>query len=146
MSTQRIISAVVFSLLLAVPAMAQSPSSYDDRPDSWWRALEYQLNTSLNSDLEGVQATQMKNAIAMTTLYRNRIDLRPSVPAIIAFHRNNDDPQMRALAVAALQSIDSMESRRYLRKKVQPDEMEAARVEMVAVLSAYTAGAPVARL
>lgn len=146
MNTKSILSTAVLVAIFAVPTLAQQPNSFDGKPDSWWRAVEYQITTSLQSNMESVQVSQMKNAIAMSTFYRNRIDLTASVPALIEFHQNCDDAQRRALAVAALQSIDSWEGRRYLRKKVSTDELEAGRSLMMAVLSSYTSGEPMAAL
>lgn len=146
MKTSRVVSAAVVIAMFVTPALAQGQGTFESRPASFWRAFEAQTANSFASSIEDVKNSQLENVITISTLYRNHVDFSESVPAIIAYHKGATNPYHRALAVAALQSIDSWEARSYLRRKVKDEDMEAARNVMIAVLSTYTSDDPVATL
>lgn len=139
------IASVLLIAVFAIPALAQ-PSSYENRSANWWRALEYQIIQSLDSEHADIKVQQLQNIITFNTFYRDRLDVSAAVPMITQIHRASKDAHVRALAVAALQSIDTVESRSYVNKKVHQDEIEDSRDAMMSVLSSFTSGKPLASL
>ncbi len=144
MKTTRFFASAVLIALFVIPASAQEHETLDERSENFWRLMELQVSQSFDSELENIKITQLENIVRMGALYRHKVNFSDSVPAIINYYKGCADEYGRALAIAALQSIDSVEGRSYLRKRINNDELESARSVMVAILSAYTSSDPVA--
>jgi hypothetical protein len=139
---KRFLAAALFSAALLVPTLAPTATAQEVRSDHAFRAIEMQMLTTLESGDYETQNVQLLNAIALATLYRQNIDLWQSVPAIIQIHKSTDSQLTRLRAVAALQTIDSFEARRYLSKHVSEDEVAASRVAMIEALQKMNSSSP----
>lgn len=119
---------VALIVILAAPSAAQSRSVYDGKPESFWQSLEAQITQSLEENVDGMATQQLRNVVIFRSLYADRVSMQGAAPAIIAIHRASSDSEMQALAVAALQSINSMEARSYIRRRVSKSAVDDARL------------------
>jgi hypothetical protein len=134
-------------VLLAITssASAQNLPNYDAKPDAFWQALEIQMYRSLAENVDGIAPQQLRNIVIFRSLYADRLDLSESVPVIIRLHRTSRNDEIRALAVAALQAINTFEARSYVRNRVSRSESDAARLVARDALVEALANFPLAR-
>lgn len=133
-------SLLVFSVVVLFGFVAARDGRTQElSPDAFRNLISTQLVESLESPLPTVRSQTLKNAIVFSTLFRDRVDLRPSVPVIARLAREDAAGSNRRLAVAALRSINTPRARRYLAELSDMEDEEYGNL-VAGVLSEYATG------
>ncbi len=124
-------------LLLALPTMAQAQDARTYTDDQKWLLASAQLTASLEAEIDDVKTQALKNAIIYATLYRDKVDLGRSVPALRTIYEKDTRAAHRKLALAALQAIGNTRAADYLARHVSDAESEEGRLVMASVLNDF---------
>lgn len=135
MNILRTIPAVLLSLSLAVPALAQSEQADSPVRKHYWTLVSAQLGASLGPAESAVQPQALKNAIVFATLYRDKIRMQDHVRALQGIADSSPSRTNRRLAIAALQAIGNGRAVDYLSRHVSDAEAEAGRNLITSVLN-----------
>ncbi len=130
--------ALVVALSFSIEAQAQHP--YANSGPEWWAKVELQLAHSLQSELPQVREQQLKNIIILATYYRDKLDLESAVVPLISIYKRDKVMQHREMALACLQSIGGVRASEFLASRVSPEESDAGRASIRAVLQEYAEG------
>lgn len=118
-------------LLFVAPLIAGA----QPQDDAWWGRVAEQNAINVASSEAHVQTLTLKNTIYLATFYRGRIDLSDSVAPIRALCDNGAEGDLRALALAALQTIATPSALAYLDRYATPAEAADARALITEVLN-----------
>ena len=135
MNLHRTIPAILLSLSLAVPALAQSGTADSQVREHYWALVSAQLGASLGSAEAAVQPQALKNAIVFATLYRDKIRMQDHVRVLRGVVDSSPSQANRRLAIAALQAIGNSRAMDYLARYVSDAEAEAGRSLITSVLN-----------
>ena len=130
-------AAFALLLLFTLPTMAQAQDTRAYTEDQKWQLAAAQLTASLEASIDDVKTQALKNAIIYATLYRDKIDLSGSVPALRTIYEKDTRAEHRKLALAALQAIGNARTADYLARHVSEAESEEGRIVMAAVLNDF---------
>lgn len=135
MNILRTIPAILLSLSLAVPALAQSKTTDSPVREHYWTLVSAQLGASLGAAESAVQPQALKNAIVFATLYRDKIRMQDHVRVLRGLADSSPSQANRRLAIAALQAIGNGRAVEYLSRHVSDAEAEAGRSLIASVLN-----------
>ena len=131
------VAAFALLLLLALPTVVQAQDARTYTEDQKWMLASAQLTASLEASIDDVKTQALKNAIIYATLYRDKVDLSRSVPALRTIYEKDARADHRKLALAALQAIGNTRAADYLARHVSDAESEEGRIVMAAVLNDF---------
>ena len=117
-----LLTAVVM-LLGPLSAQAQTPL-FDEKPALWWRNLEVQLISTVDSEIEQIQVGSMQHIIFFATYYGDHVAFDDAVPDLLDLYASDRSDALRTLALVALHAIDSEYGMRELRTLVKSERSE----------------------
>lgn len=112
---------VAIALFIVPLVVAAQPQD-----EAWWARVAAQNAINVTSDKAHVQEQALKNTIYFATFYRGRLDLDESVAPIRAMCENGAKGQMRALALAALQTLGTTDALDYIDRYTTAEEVAHA--------------------
>ena len=123
--------------LFTFTAAVQAQDSYAEKSPRFWKALDAQLKTSIESPVSEVRTQSLKNVVYFATLHRDKIDFSDNIDEIVTLHRSDRSEENKTLALVALHSIGTPDAMDYLNSMLTPEKTVEVREMMVAVLSQY---------
>lgn len=119
--------------LFVAPLFAAAQTQTPD--DTWWARVAEQNAINVASSKANIQAQALKNTIYFATFYRGRMDLADSVAPIRSMCDKGAKGELRALALAALQTVGSFEALDYLDHYATADEVKNASALIAEVIA-----------
>ncbi|MCY4170805.1 MAG: hypothetical protein OXE59_08555 [Bacteroidetes bacterium] len=133
----KIIFALCFAIILAVPASAQNVASLIHNEEIRWSLTTEQIKSSLDSEYQSVREQTLKNAIVIVTLYRDKIDLTDERGLLRKIYTESKFSDNRKLALALLHTIGGDSVKEFLNENSTATELEEVRVTLASVLNDY---------
>ena len=110
-----------------------------ERSPEWWSRLEAEINLPPAASSRRITEAALQNVIFFATMHGDKLDLNPSVAALVEVYRHDRDDARRLMAVAALHAIGSRQAIAGLRSSLRPESN--ARVRHVTLSALKTAHA-----
>ena len=108
------------SYILLTVLIATAGASNDFNRNADWKKFSAGIRMAINSPNFGVQQA----ALRMIVKYGNNLDVNASLPDMVRFYRDQDDEQIRRLALLAIYRIDKEHAFKLVAEQLEVESLE----------------------
>ncbi|MEM1269964.1 MAG: hypothetical protein AAF752_00775 [Bacteroidota bacterium] len=116
--------------LSATAGTETDPDSADSARN--WDKFSAALVTNIQAGHPGVQASALRHVV----YYGDKVDVSDAVFDIVRIYRDNDDENLRMLALAALHKMDNTWANDFIARSIPFEKSDRVKRQSLAVLSA----------